>query len=356
MRYFTFITILLLVAACVPEDGATPNLHDIAFYNLDGSYVHGYFYGQPTILQTPTRQLVLTEGTTGDPFEVTAALLVNGRPYLRQSLEPLTAFPMRVQRVPMSSDLTLETGSRTKLQAVVYFDGSRWFTLAEDPNRGINTRIVPRERVEGLRNLGQLNRAEAQMLQEVLESRGPVVVGVIADPNFPMRNIEGLDEYRRTALVFQTNLPTNLTAVRPPVQEVTWDVLASGSQATVGEGAQFEIITNQDQLLRLWNRAHGAQLTPPPAPDIDFRRDTVVAYFMGQRPTGGYSLEVRDVTVEGNEAYVSIRQREPAPGEIVTQVLTSPWVMIRVPRPNLDVAWFRRAGSEELIGVARNTR
>jgi hypothetical protein len=356
MRYLSLLTILLLIAGCVPEDAATPKLHDIAFYNLDGSYVHGYFYGEPTTLQAATGQLVLTEGTADDPFAVLEALLVNGRPYLRQALEPLTASPVRVQRVPLSSDLTLETGSRTRLQAVVYFDGSRWFTLAENPDRGINTRVVPRERIEGLRNLGELNRAEAQMLQRVLEPRGPVVVGGISHPAVTARNNEGLTEYRRTALVFQTNIPANLTAVRPPVQEVTWDVLASGSQAVVGEGAQFDIATSQDQLLRLWNRAHGAQLTPPPVPDIDFRRDTVVAYFMGQRPSGGYGIQVTDVSVEGGEAYINMRLTEPGAGEIVTQALTSPWVMIRVPRPNLSVAWFRRANTEELVGVARSTR
>jgi hypothetical protein len=102
----------------------------------------------------------------------------------------------------------------------------------------------------------------------------------------------------------------------------------------------------------LWNRAHGAQLQVPPVPEVDFRRETIVALFMGSRPTGGYGIEVEQVTLTQGGMFLDVRLIEPAPGAITTQALTSPWVMVRVLRGGIGAAWIRQAGTERLLGAA----
>jgi hypothetical protein len=106
-------------------------------------------------------------------------------------------------------------------------------------------------------------------------------------------------------------------------------------------------------LISLWNQAHGAVLTPPPLPEVDFRRESVIAIFLGQRPTGGYGISVVDLLLDNNEIYLDVRLTRPAPDAMVTQALTSPWLMVRVQRPGVQVAWFRNADTGELFGVAR---
>ena len=60
----------------------------------------------------------------------------------------------------------------------------------------------------------------------------------------------------------------------------------------------------------------GTQTAPPPPPSVDFSRDMVVALFMGDRPTGGYAIEV--TRIERTDASLSIRYRttRPDPAEM----------------------------------------
>jgi hypothetical protein len=108
--------------------------------------------------------------------------------------------------------------------------------------------------------------------------------------------------------------------------------------------------------LTLWNRAYGAQLSPPRLPELDFRRESVIAVFLGQRPSGGYGVSVRDLRLEGGDVILLLEERQPGPGDITTQALTSPWLMLRVARPNLRAAWIRDAQTGNLIGVAQAMR
>jgi hypothetical protein len=57
---------------------------------------------------------------------------------------------------------------------------------------------------------------------------------------------------------------------------------------------------------------------------------TVVAIHAGQRPTGGYSVEVTGVERAGDDCTVRYRVRGPGPDDIVTQALTYPSVAIRI--------------------------
>jgi len=94
----------------------------------------------------------------------------------------------------------------------------------------------------------------------------------------------------------------------------------------------------------------------PTVPTVDFSRETVVAAFDGQKPTGGYNLQVRDVTIENGELYIDLVATEPQAGAITTQGLTSPWILIHVLRGGFSVAWFRNPDDGSLIGVARATQ
>lgn len=354
MRYATILMLGLLLISCVPEEGGAPELHDISLYNFDGNYVYGYFYGEAITLGSGERTLVLTKGAVDDPFAVSNALLVNGEPYLKQKILPLNDQPFVVQRVPLSTDLTVRTGAA--LEELVYFDGARWFTLLENAEPGLDARVVPRARLGGLRGLANLTSEEAKMLEQVFAEYNSLAVGVLAENPGQPRQVSGLEDYLRSALVVQTDVPTDSTISSEPVRELTWSVLAQGNQAVTSETSEFAIATGREELVGLWNKAYGNQLNLPPLPNLDFRRESVVAFFLGTRSTGGYSIDVQNVTLEGSEVFIDVEVNAPPPGAITTQALTSPWVMVRVPRGDIDVAWFRNPATGELFGVARGTR
>ncbi len=354
MRYLVFCSCLVLLAGCIPEAEQNVRVHEIEFYDGgDGSRRYSYFYGGPGAITSGVVTLELSEGQSEHDMAVPGALLVNGGPRRAQELTPLTPPAFEVQRAAMSTDMLVRTARPTG--AILYFDGSLWFDLLPSAQAGFDTRVVPRPRVDGLRGVGNLTSAEADTFQRALEALGPVALAVLPEPLTPPQEIAGavVDAYLRTALAVQSEVPTSQSEARTAIQELRWGELASGAQAAGGQGAEFYVAVDREQLLTLWNRAYGARLTPPALPEVDFRRDSVIAVFTGQKPSGGYGVSVNEVRLEGNDVIVNVTETRPGPGDITTQALTHPWVMVQVGRPDLQVAWIRDARSQELLGVAQ---
>ncbi|WP_223299545.1 protease complex subunit PrcB family protein [Meiothermus taiwanensis] len=69
----------------------------------------------------------------------------------------------------------------------------------------------------------------------------------------------------------------------------------------------------------------------PATPSVDFSQSRVVAFFWGQKPTGGYGVQYVSSQLSGSTLRVTLRLVSPAPGAILTQALTSPFVLLEVP-------------------------
>ena len=67
--------------------------------------------------------------------------------------------------------------------------------------------------------------------------------------------------------------------------------------------------------------------------DVDFNRFAVLAVEMGQQATAGYGFDRNGVSarIEGRVVTVSLGYHRPDPGAMTAQVVTSPWIMIRLP-------------------------
>lgn len=349
MRVLLALLPLLFIAACVPE--GQPRLHEITLHGAENLRL-SYLYGAPTTLMLGEREVALERGAGNgeDPLALAQALAIDGRPYLREGLPPLDAAPTEVSTLARSSDLRVEVNQDTG--PILYYDGRMWFTLLGDGREGIDTRVVPRPRIGGLRGLGELTRSEADALSGYLEQGGPVAVTLLDEVPAVPRNVDGVSEYQRTALYLQRDFGTSTApANRPASQDVVWEVMGQGNQAVGFEDQRFLLVQGESTLRTLWNRAHGSQLQVPRVPEVDFSRETVLALFLGTKPTGGFGLEVERVTLVQGELFVDVRTVEPGPDAITTQALTSPWVMVRVLRGRIDSAWVRETGSERLLGA-----
>ncbi len=79
----------------------------------------------------------------------------------------------------------------------------------------------------------------------------------------------------------------------------------------------------------------------PPA-GFDEKADMAVGIFLGLRNTGGYDVDIRSVVAEKSYVEVTYAEHKPDPGAIVTQVLTTPYVIRVLPWADLPVV-FRSA-------------
>ncbi len=350
-RFYAGLGLLVALVACEPT--RAPDLHDIYLFGFEDSRL-SYFYGVPGSLTVEGTEVVLSEGAGDGIYAFPEALLANSLSYLELAVEAITD-PIRVDRIPLTTDLSVTTTEAVPL--LLYFDGAAWFTLLEEAEAGLNVRLIPKVRIGRLQGVGNLSPREADTLADVLERRErPLAVSLIDETALPDRSIDGLNEYLKTGLFVQRDVIVDASAFRDPEERVLWEVMAEGSQATGGESARYLMVRNQTELLTVWNQAYGTQLSVPAVPDTDFERETILAIFLGQKPTGGYQVEVVDVAQEATDLFVDLIEREPAEGAITTQALTNPWLMIRVLRGGINAAWFRDPDSGQLFEVARSLR
>ncbi len=114
--------------------------------------------------------------------------------------------------------------------------------------------------------------------------------------------------------------------VPPPAQEVRVPIktLKVGTQWPSERGPLFALITGPEGW-RTFLRQHRSQ--PELWPEIDWNSYVVVVAVMGQKRTGGYRIAVRQVRVRGDVVIARVEEEAPAPGEMVIQVLTTPYYL-----------------------------
>jgi len=106
---------------------------------------------------------------------------------------------------------------------------------------------------------------------------------------------------------------------------ITFEVL---KQEVYGgrEKESTEVVKSQAQLDKLYKELGGAD-----APKIDFEHNNVVAIFMGQKNTGGFSISVRKISIDDNVATVTVRRTTPE-GGIATMALSAPYCIAIIPK------------------------
>lgn len=109
-------------------------------------------------------------------------------------------------------------------------------------------------------------------------------------------------------------------------------VIDTGDQSGVDDARQV-VIRTPDEWAKLW-QVHGMDRARP---TVDFARETVVGVFMGSRPTAGFVLEIVGVAEEGGATVVRYKEGMPPRGAITAQVLTSPYVLVAIPKTAGDV-------------------
>lgn len=66
-------------------------------------------------------------------------------------------------------------------------------------------------------------------------------------------------------------------------------------------------------------------------PKVDFEKHSIVAVFMGQKRTGGYSIAVTEVNIKNDVSTVTTNKTLPS-GGIATMALSSPYCIIEIPK------------------------
>jgi hypothetical protein len=118
----------------------------------------------------------------------------------------------------------------------------------------------------------------------------------------------------------------------------------TGVQSGVAKPSN-QVIEDAEAWRKIWKEIHARQKPAPDVPEIDFDKQTVLAVFMGRKPTGGYATKITRITDTGKRIEATVQEHAPGPGDIVTQALTSPYHMVAVPKTEKPVV-FRSQGDQ----------
>lgn len=120
-------------------------------------------------------------------------------------------------------------------------------------------------------------------------------------------------------------------------------IAQGGFSGVEEEGCQ--VIRSQVEWTEVWNNINqGSEL-----PEIDFSQYMLIAAFMGEQPTTGYSIEVSQAFYYQDKLMVTIIKKQPAKDAMVGEALTQPYHIVKVEQSDKEVV-FQEAEVRKKIG------
>lgn len=86
------------------------------------------------------------------------------------------------------------------------------------------------------------------------------------------------------------------------------------------------------------------------------RKDNGFLYILvtyGEKPTGGYAVEITGVAEKADRLVVTVKFAEPGPDDMVTQALTYPYDLMIIDDPDLPSVEFVATGAENTIPILK---
>lgn len=122
------------------------------------------------------------------------------------------------------------------------------------------------------------------------------------------------------------------------------DILARFEGAFSSEKAEKGLILRDATAWEaLWKVMNANLDAVPELPKVDFDKNMVVAYFLGEKTSGGWGVTIQSVnTVDGLK--VTYVVRSPAPGAVTTTVMTYPYSVVVVPKTDAEAQWTLAKG------------
>jgi len=135
-----------------------------------------------------------------------------------------------------------------------------------------------------------------------------------------------------------------LAACQAPVKEedifnVPFSIVASSDDSQLSLAKEL-VIRDKTEWKYLWLAHTGDPRKRPPA--IDFRSEMVIAFYLGQRPTSGYAIEVQRIRVINDQLLVELVVKRPDPRMQQSMAMTQAHTIIKLPRYDLPVKFLYR--------------
>lgn len=97
------------------------------------------------------------------------------------------------------------------------------------------------------------------------------------------------------------------------------------------EEAEDRVVRSQEELNKIYSIINRFRRPGIETPEIDFKKETVIAIFLGEKTTGGFSVDIASVKTSKNKIEVNYKVASPKPDEPVTTAICQPFCFIKIP-------------------------
>lgn len=126
------------------------------------------------------------------------------------------------------------------------------------------------------------------------------------------------------------------TGETPTGDWVKFEILLEGSHGNISP-RQHTLISSQKMLDELFEQINSTQHPGAEVPEIDFSKYQVGLVSMGELSSGGYAISIESIEKTNEHIRINLITESPAPGENVTSVMTSPFVLFKFEKQALPV-------------------
>ncbi|MCH8568175.1 MAG: protease complex subunit PrcB family protein [Balneolales bacterium] len=126
-------------------------------------------------------------------------------------------------------------------------------------------------------------------------------------------------------------------AQMPPILET----VSQGAHGGFSSNGDKEfVIRDSENFSQFWKNMHGPQLGQNEnIPDINFQDFMIIAVFMGEMPSSGYSIGITEIESGENSLTVKVQETRPGSTCMNMTVMTAPHHIVKIPSSDKDVSF-----------------
>jgi hypothetical protein len=132
--------------------------------------------------------------------------------------------------------------------------------------------------------------------------------------------------------------PSVVTEPEPALEPIT---LATVTYSGIVDQLAL-VIRDATEWHERWADIVSGQQPKPDPPAVDFNRDMVLLIALGERPSGGYIVEIAEVVLRDGTLLVMSLEQIPERRCAVTRGITSPFVAATLPRTDAPIVFEHR--------------
>ncbi|MEQ8756561.1 MAG: protease complex subunit PrcB family protein [Coleofasciculus sp. G1-WW12-02] len=126
-----------------------------------------------------------------------------------------------------------------------------------------------------------------------------------------------------------------------PSDTVSLESLDKGFNSGMEE--PFEtVIRNPGNWQQFWKKFNDNSSQTPPSPQVNWTESMVIGVGLGNKPSGGYSVEIKDIVMEDGKLVINAVEQQPGQNCFTTMAITQPYHLVTVERVDLPVQFNRK--------------